>query len=90
MNILCKVFKFVLGLFKAVVRFVAEAIKVVATAAIDVLDTVVSGVSKAILGNTPLLVIAGVAAFLIFGKAKDKSAINVIATPNSATKENRA
>lgn len=79
MDILCKIFKFVLGVFKRVVQFVADGVKIVANALVDVLDTVVKGVGKTIFGNLPLMAGLAIGAFFLFGKKSDKGNGNVIA-----------
>lgn len=79
MDILCKIFKFVLGVFKRVVQFVADGVKIVANALVDVLDTVAKGVSKVVFGNLPLIAGLAIGAFFLFGKKSDKGKGTTIA-----------
>lgn len=84
LSTICRVFAFVLQLFKAVVRMVSEAAKIVASAAVDVLDTVVSGVS-AIVGKSfgkllPLILIGGAAYLLLKQSEKDKPTVKISST----------
>lgn len=58
-DLICKLFLFVLKLFKSVITAVGEALKVVADVLVDVLDSAVSS----ILGS------GGVTNLLIFGAA---------------------
>lgn len=72
-SMLCKIFSFVLKVFKKIVQAVAEAIKVVGTAVIDVLDTLLEGASNALFGGNLFAKIAliGVGYFLIT-RSQDK------------------
>lgn len=51
LSALCKIFVWILKVFKLVVKAIAEAIKVVLTAVVDVLDTLLDSVSESIFGG---------------------------------------
>lgn len=51
LSALCKIFAWVLKVFKLVVQAVAEAIKVVLEAVVDVLDTLLKAVSDSVFGG---------------------------------------
>lgn len=71
---ICKLFTFVLKLFKLVVTAIAEAVKMVVTAVVDVLDTLVSSVADAFFGGSSLLTIGvvGFVAYLLLSKKEEK------------------
>lgn len=51
LSALCRIFAWVLKVFKLVVQTVAEAIKVVLEAVVDVLDTLLEAVSDSVFGG---------------------------------------
>lgn len=57
-NLLCKLFRFFLSMFEQVVNVVASALKTIGTAAIDVLDDLLTSASDA-LGLPKLALLAG-------------------------------
>lgn len=64
-NLLCKLFRFFLNMFEQVVSVVASALKTIGTAAIDVLDDLLTSASDA-LGLPKLALFAGAGLLLWF------------------------
>lgn len=77
LSALCKIFVWILKVFKLVVEAIAEAIKVVFTAVVDVLDTLLDSVSESIfgggLGKTVLWGFLAFGAYMYLTKDEDRS-----------------
>lgn len=69
-NLLCKLFRFFLSMFEQVVTVVASALKTIGTAAVDVLDDLLTSASGA-LGLPKLALLAGAGLLLWFFMSGD-------------------
>lgn len=68
---ICKIFAFVLKLFKLVVGAIAEAIKIILTAVVDVLDTLLDTIGETLFNGSSLFVLLGLGLFLFLGLGGD-------------------
>lgn len=66
MNFICKVFRFLLDIFKGVVNIIAEALSSIATAVVDVLSEVASSVGSAFASSPLGIAVLGVGAFIAY------------------------
>lgn len=66
MGLICKIFKFLLDIFKGIVNVIAEALSAIAVAVVDVLSEVASAVSDGLLSSPVGLVFAGIVGFALF------------------------
>lgn len=71
-RLLCKIFNFVLNLFSKVVGVVAEALKTVGSAAVDVLSDLASSVAGSVLSNPLGIALLGLGAWFLFSQYKEK------------------
>lgn len=77
MGILCKIFRFALDIFSSTVDAVASAVKIVGTAAVDVLSELIESAGDAVggifgNGGSVILLVALGAGFFLFSKPRDK------------------
>lgn len=78
-KLLCKLFRFILNVFTRVVEFVAEAVKLIGTAVVDVLGDLFEAGGNAIsklFGSPGGLVLLGIGAYLLvnlFGEDDEDS-----------------
>lgn len=75
LSTICKIFAFVLKVFKLVVEAVAEAVKLVLTALVDVLDTLLESIGENILSGSSLwvLLLGGAGLIYFMSKKEDKA-----------------
>lgn len=77
LSALCKIFVWILKVFKLVVEAIAEAIKIVFTAVVDVLDTLLDSVSESIfdggLGKTVLWGFLAFGLYMFLTKDEERS-----------------
>lgn len=90
MNVLCKIFQFVLNIFEQVLNVVVSALKMVADAAIDVLSEIVSAAGKAlgISGNTFLWLGLGFGLWFFMKREGNKGGVNRLEI-SASEKKNR-
>lgn len=84
MDLICKLFKFVLKIFKQIVKFVAEVIKILGEATVEVLTDLAEGIGSGIsslLGGPGILTLLLVGGLLWFAYSRDDADINVTAIP---------
>lgn len=83
-DLLCKIFNFVLRIFRNVVDFVAEVVKTVGSAAVGVLGELLEEVADTVFGgsgNLLLLLGAGLGIWLLLKNDDDSPTTQVIAAP---------
>lgn len=89
-KLLCKLFRFILNIFTRVVEFVAEAVKLIGTAVVDVLGDLLEAGGNAVsklFGSPGGLVLLGIGAYLLigmFGKDDDNKGSEIHAGVDAA------
>lgn len=84
-SFLCKIWRGILRIFTNIVDAVATALKVVGTAAVDVLSEVASAIGGAIFGDgSTLLLVAGALGLYLLSKRKDRKDKKVVVTSPAA------
>lgn len=71
-SILCKIFRFSLAIFKQVINTIAEAVKTVGTAVIDVLDDLILGTGGSIVSKLGLFLLVGAGAYFFLTRDDDE------------------
>lgn len=66
MNFICKVFRFLLDIFKGVVNVIAEGLSTIAVAVVDVLSEVASSVGSAFASSPLGMAVIGVGLFFAY------------------------
>lgn len=84
---ICKLFNFLLGLVKTVVKFVADTLKVLTQAVTEVLGEVLSGAGKLLLGSPLGLLLLGVGAYWLLSGSDDDEEVVIKQPTQESTSE---